>query len=81
MDRVAHSREPTHVPEAKEAEHGEHDGRTCARLGQEIPPLSGGTYAVGFLYGYRSEQRLLRAEPRHVHTDRARVGALTSSGT
>jgi hypothetical protein len=43
-----------------EAERGEHDGRALARLGLDIPPLIGGAYAVGFLYGYRSEQRRRR---------------------
>ncbi len=40
---------------ASEAQRGERDGRACRRLGREIPPLAGGAYAVGFLYGYTAE--------------------------
>ena len=38
-------------------ERGVTDGRNCRRLGQPIPALEGGAYAVGFLYGYRTERR------------------------
>ncbi len=44
-----------------DAQRGERQGRAYARLGIGIPPLVGGAYAVGFLYGYRAEQRLATA--------------------
>jgi hypothetical protein len=40
---------------ASAAQLGERDGRACRRLGRDIPPLAGGAYAVGFLYGYAAE--------------------------
>ncbi len=43
-----------------EAARGERLGRACARQRKGIPPLAGGSFAVGFLYGYRAEQRRLR---------------------
>jgi hypothetical protein len=40
---------------ASEAKRGEAEGRACRRLGRQLPPLGGGAYAVGFLYGYAAE--------------------------
>jgi hypothetical protein len=40
-----------------DAQRGERDGRTRRRLGLDVPSLSGGAYAVGFLYGYSAEAR------------------------
>ena len=44
-------------PTNADAQRGENDGRACRRLGHNIPSLSGGAYAVGFLYGYAAEGR------------------------
>jgi hypothetical protein len=51
----AHDVEPTRGE--TEARRGERLGRAYARQRRGIPPLAGGSYAVGFLYGYRAEQR------------------------
>jgi len=51
-----------------DAQRGEHQGRAYARLGMDIPPLVGGAYAVGFLYGYKAEQRLRKIDmPTSTH--------------
>jgi len=42
---------------ASDAQQGERDGRACRRCGRKIPSLSGGAYAVGFLYGYTAEAK------------------------
>ena len=38
-------------------ERGVADGRACRSHGQPIPPLAGGAYAVGFLFGYDGQRR------------------------
>jgi hypothetical protein len=50
------------VASESDARRGERRGRAYARLGIDIPPLVGGAYAVGFLYGYKAQQRLRRID-------------------
>ncbi len=62
MHAVAKSDSAPQPPEtpmslAAESTRGEQLGRAYARDHRDIPPLNGGAFAVGFLYGYRSELR------------------------